>query len=89
MPMTIKTDKPFTKRAKKYLKKDPNLKKIYLEFASKILNDPFDPLLKTHKLSGNLKDRYSCSLTHDIRVIFKLAGDIVHLLNIGPHDEVY
>lgn len=89
MMMTIKTDKPFIKKANKYFKKDPALKKAYLEFANKILNNPFDPSLKSHKLSGNLKDRYACSLTHDIRITFKLSDDTVYLLNIGTHDVVY
>ncbi|MBF0459098.1 MAG: type II toxin-antitoxin system mRNA interferase toxin, RelE/StbE family [Nitrospirae bacterium] len=87
--MTIKADKPFIKKASKYFKKDPTLKKEYLDFASKIVNNPFNPSLKTHKLSGNLKDRYACSLTHDIRIVFTISDDTIYLLNIGSHDEVY
>ncbi|MCG6553670.1 MAG: type II toxin-antitoxin system mRNA interferase toxin, RelE/StbE family [Candidatus Magnetominusculus sp. LBB02] len=87
--MTIKADKPFIKKVSKYFKKDQALKKEYLDCVSKIIKNPFDPSLKTHKLTGNLKDRYACSLTHDIRITFTLSGDTLYLLNIGSHDEVY
>ncbi len=52
-------------------------------------DNPFDHSLKTHMLSGNLKGRYACSLTHELRIIFKLTEDTIHLLNIGNHDDVY
>ncbi len=45
--------------------------------------------ISTHPLTGELKGKYACSLTHDLRVVFKLYDDIVHLLDIGSHDEVY
>ncbi|MEO5358504.1 MAG: type II toxin-antitoxin system mRNA interferase toxin, RelE/StbE family [Nitrospirae bacterium YQR-1] len=51
--------------------------------------NPFATSLKTHFLTGSLKGRYACSVTRDIRIIFELSEDTVHLLNIGSHDEVY
>jgi mRNA-degrading endonuclease YafQ of YafQ-DinJ toxin-antitoxin module len=33
-------------------------------------NNPFDPKLRTHKLSGKLKDLWSFSIEYDLRVIF-------------------
>ncbi len=45
--------------------------------------------LHTHPLTGNLKGKYACSLTHDLRIVFKLASDTIHLIDIGSHDEVY
>ncbi|MEO5361506.1 MAG: hypothetical protein H7843_13840 [Nitrospirota bacterium] len=36
-----------------------------------------------------MKDRYSCSVTKDICILFKLSSDVIHLVNIGTHDEVY
>jgi len=56
---------------------------------AKLAEDPFDSTLHTHSLSGELHGRYACFLTHSLRVVFKLNDDIVHLLDIGPHDEVY
>jgi len=55
-----------------------------------LMRDPFDPRLRTHKLSGALKEMWSFSVEHDLRVLFYFAGDQkVVLVNIGTHDEVY
>lgn len=89
MKMTVNPDKTFLKRAKKLLKKNPHLKKTYDDLYVKLSSNPFDPNLHTHPLTGDLKGKYACSLTHDLRVVFRLYDDIVHLLDIGSHDEVY
>ena len=85
----IDPDKTFLRRANKLLKKNPNLKKKYTELYIKLANDPFDLTLHTHALTGDLKGKYACSLTYELRIVFKLSDDIVHLLDIGSHDEVY
>jgi len=86
---TIRTAALFEKRSKKLLKKNPELERVYLEVIMKLIANPFDPTLHTHPLTGNLKGKHACSLTYDLRIVFKLYDDIVHLLNIGSHDEVY
>lgn len=87
--MRLELDKVFAKRAKKLLQKNPSLKNRYSDMLTKLSNNPFDPTLHTHPLSGNLKGKYACSLTYELRVVFRLYDDIVHLLDIGSHDEVY
>lgn len=53
-------------------------------------NDPFDPRLRTHKLSGQLKDLWSFSVEYNWRVIFAFVGDKRALfVDIGAHKEVY
>lgn len=52
--------------------------------------DPFDQRLKTHKLSGQLKDLWSFSVTYDIRVVFFFTDDQrAVFVDIGDHDAVY
>lgn len=52
--------------------------------------DPFDPRLRTHKLSGKLNELWSFSIAYDLRVIFYfLPQNRVMFENIGTHDEVY
>lgn len=85
----INPDKAFLRRANKILKKNPNLKPAYNDLYVKLSNNPFDPSLHTHTLTGDMKGKYACSLTHELRVVFRLYDDIVHLLDIGSHDEVY
>lgn len=87
--MRLELEKAFRRRAKKLLKKNPLLKKAYEEALLKLSINPFDPTLYTHPLSGELKGKYSCSLTYNLRMTFMLSDDIVHLLDIGTHDEVY
>ena len=56
------------------------------------INDPFDTRLKTHKLSGKLKDLWSFSIEYDLRVVFYFTKDKPKkavFVDIGTHDEVY
>ncbi|QWR77926.1 type II toxin-antitoxin system RelE/ParE family toxin [Candidatus Magnetomonas plexicatena] len=81
--------KPFVRKASKITKNSPPLTAKLSKTLETLRDNPFTPSLKTHKLFGNLSDRYACSLTEDIRITFKLSDDTVHLLNIGSHDIVY
>jgi addiction module RelE/StbE family toxin len=53
-------------------------------------NNPFEPQLKSHKLSGKLKDLWSFSVEYDLRVIFYFADkEKVVFIDLGTHKEVY
>lgn len=52
-------------------------------------SDPLDPLLRTHKLKGELEGYWSFSVDDNLRVIFRWDGEIAFLVNLGSHDEVY
>jgi mRNA interferase YafQ len=51
--------------------------------------DPKDPLLRTHKLKGDLDAYWAFSVDRDLRVLFRWDGDEAFLVNLGSHDEVY
>ena len=53
--------------------------------------NPFDNVLKTHKLKGNLSDFYACRLNYEYRIvcIILMQDDEVILVDIGTHDDVY
>ncbi len=52
--------------------------------------DAFDPRLRTHKLSGRLKDLWAFSVTWEVRVIFEFLGaDEVLFHSIGLHEVIY
>lgn len=56
------------------------------------INDPLDTNLKTHKLSGKLKDLWSFSIEYDLRVVFYFTKDKPKkavFVDIGTHNEVY
>ena len=62
----------------------------YWERLDVLIHDPFDPRLRTHKLSGALKEMWSFSVGHDLRVLFYfVGGQKVVLVDIGTHEEVY
>jgi len=80
----------FKRVFKKKIKKNEVLEKKFWEKLEKFIKNPFDKELKTHKLSGKLKDLWSFSVEYDIRVIFFFAEeDKVVLVDIGTHEEVY
>lgn len=85
--MHIETTKKFDKQFKKL----PS--KIQQEFAKRIelfITERNHHLLKTHKLSGNLRGLWSFNVTADIRVVFDTSYDgVIILVAIGSHSELY
>ncbi len=52
--------------------------------------EPFNPRLRTHKLTGELEGLWAFSVAFDCRVVFKfLDKNEVLFIDIGGHDEVY
>jgi len=53
------------------------------------LKDPYLPALKTHKLTGKLKNYWSFSVSYNRRIMFRFAGSkMVEFIDIGGH-EIY
>ena len=51
---------------------------------------PQHPSLRTHKLSGKMKNRWSISLSKSFRMIYiLLEKDESYFIAIGTHDKVY
>jgi len=51
--------------------------------------DPQDPLLRTHKLKGELAAYWAFGIDEDLRVLFRWEGDEAFLVDLGSHEEVY
>jgi plasmid maintenance system killer protein len=51
--------------------------------------DPQDPLLRTHKLKGDLDSYWSFTIDDDLRVLFRWEGDEAFLVNLRSQYEVY
>lgn len=87
--------KSFQKSYKKFIAKKPALKSLIQSALVKLEENPFLPELRTHKLSGNLFGLYACSCGYDCRIIFSFEKDekskdeIILLIDIGTHNEVY
>jgi mRNA interferase YafQ len=85
----IEFSKPFQRKFKFFVVKYPTFKSKLEKVFRRLTDDPHQPSLKTHKLHGELKDFYSCTVDYDHRLIFEVKGDIIRLTDIGSHDEVY
>jgi mRNA interferase YafQ len=84
--LRFSTSCKFLRKAKKL--RDPQasmLRATLLRFAA----DPQDPLLRTHKLKGELKTYWAFSVDDDLRVVFRWEGEAAFLVNLGSHDAVY
>jgi addiction module RelE/StbE family toxin len=82
----------FTKAYRKRIKGQPNIENKFWRQVDIFKNDPFDNRIKTHKLSGRLKDLWSFRIDYDNRVIFYFVDDKKDravFVDIGRHDVVY
>ena len=82
-------DEGFKRSYKKRVRNNSILKKKFWEKMSAFLENPFFPLLRTHKLSGKLAGQWAFS-DDDCRIVFEFIGENrVLLIDVGSHDEVY
>jgi mRNA-degrading endonuclease YafQ of YafQ-DinJ toxin-antitoxin module len=85
----------FQRAFRKFIKGNAELQKRIEETLQQMETDVFTPALGTHKLSGKLDGLQSCSCGYDCRIVFSIEqnaeknGEIIVLLDIGTHDEVY
>lgn len=80
----------FRKAFKRKIRGNTNLEARFRERVTIFQEDPFDPKLRTHRLSGPLKGLWSFSIDYDVRVVFSfLAPERVLFVDIGTHKEVY
>lgn len=75
--------------AKKLSQFSPKEKKKILKMVRLFWQNPLTVSLKTHKLSGKLKDCWSFSITNALRIMFRFAdSQTVEFIDIGTH-EIY
>ncbi len=82
----------FKKAYRKRIKGKSVIENQYWQKLELFIADPFSPVLRTHKLSGKLKNLYSFSIEYDFRIVFYFTKDNpvkAVFVDIGTHDEVY
>jgi addiction module RelE/StbE family toxin len=88
--MTIAYSSSFKRAFKKRIKNRAETEVKFWEMIKLFLENPFDERLKTHKLSGKLRDLWSFTIEYDVRVIFYFAEEQKAVfVDVGKHDEVY
>jgi len=80
----------YSSQFEKSFKKIPeNIAQLFNDKQSFFILNSFNPILKTHKLKGRLKEYYSFSVNLEYRVIFKMiSNEKILFLDIGTH-EIY
>ena len=91
MTFALTTTHHFERRARKFLRKHPDLKPTLGDTLEQLRQDPFVPSLRLHSLSGNLSGIQAVSLTQSYRLTLtvQITEQEIVLLDIGSHDEVY
>lgn len=85
--MEVELSSHFLKRARRL---SPQEKRQLSQRIEWFRNDPRDPRLKTHALTGKLKGLYSFSVTYGKRVTYLLVSPTTALFtDVGSHEEVY
>ena len=87
----IKFADGYEKRAIKFLKKHKDLYEKYKKTIELLENDPTHPSLRVHKLQGKMNHFSSVSINMKYRIIidFIIVDDVIILVDIGSHDDVY
>ena len=79
----------FKRSFSSFIRRNRKLQKEIEKVFEQIEEDVFSASLNTHKLSGTLEGLRACSCGYDCRIVFSLEDELIILLNIGRHDEVY
>ncbi|MDD5773822.1 MAG: plasmid stabilization protein [bacterium] len=81
----------YIKRAKKFVKKHPEIINQYAKTLKLLEINPFHPSLRLHKLKGRLSNLHSVSIniSYRISIDFIIENDTIIPIDIGSHDEVY
>jgi len=87
---------PKFKRAfRKFVRRNARLRKRIEDTLIQMQKDVFAPSLGTHKLSGTLEGLRACSCGYNCRIVFSIERNpvggtqVIVLLDMGTHDEVY
>lgn len=91
MPYNLVFTDDYTRRALRFLKRQPELKNQYAKTLALLEMNPHHPSLRLHALSGRLEGVHSVSINLSYRITLELLIQDQHIipLNVGDHDAVY
>ncbi len=87
--MEIKYHKRFLKNFRKRIISNSKLTNQFEQRLEKFKENPNDPILKDHKLTGDMSEYRAFSVSGDLRVVYRIFGDEIWLYDIGSHNQVY
>ncbi len=92
---TLAWSNSFKRAFKKTTRRQPELYDRIAQTLKRLADDPFDPVLRSHKLRGDLSGTWACTVEYDCRIVFEFVRrsesgeEEILLIDIGKHDEVY
>lgn len=81
----------YVRKAKKFLRKHPQVRNQYQKTLELLEVNPHHPSLRLHGLQGRLSGLSSVSINMSYRIVLELVirdKDII-LVDVGNHDQVY
>ncbi len=85
----------FERAFRRAVRKNRALQSLIEQTLRHMAADINDPRLKTHHLSRQLTGLHACSVAYDSRIVFakvkgpKTRAEVLVLVNLGSHEEVY
>lgn len=81
----------YNRKAKTFFKHHPQIIKQYEKTLKLLEINPFHTSLRLHKLAGKHADIYSVSINISYRITLDLIieKDIIILIDVGSHSEIY
>ncbi|MDJ0590352.1 MAG: type II toxin-antitoxin system mRNA interferase toxin, RelE/StbE family [Pleurocapsa sp. MO_226.B13] len=67
---TLVWDSSFKRAFKRSVRKNPQLKTKIFVVLELLLENPYNPTLKAHKLKGRLDGLWACWVEYDCRIIY-------------------
>lgn len=91
MTYTLTYTDSYIKRAKKFLRKHPEIQNQYRKTLQLLELNPFHPSLRFHHSDDQLKGFSSVSINMSYRLVLELEirDQEIVLINIGDHNQVY
>lgn len=81
----------YVRKARKFLRKHPEVRNQYQKTLELLEVNPHHPSLRLHGLQGRLSGLSSVSINMSYRIVLEVVirdNDII-LVDIGNHDQVY
>lgn len=85
----------FVRAFKRAIRRRPDLRERVQRVLRQLEEDAFHPVLRSHKLKGELAGAWACTVDYDHRILFEFVQNAdsgeeeILLLTMGMHDEVY
>ena len=91
MPYRLVFPESYIRRARKFLKKHPEIHSQYRKTLQLLELNPHHPSLRLHSLQGRLSGLSSVSINISYRIVLEMIieGNEILLVSIGKHDQVY